>query len=112
MAWFRRQLWAELVAALLFGLNLLLMGLPGALIVSPIAAVLSELGITLSQPDAVWPASIWAGMLMPVGFLLAAMRGARRHPNAPFEIVSWGILGYLATGIVAGLIFLMMLSGR
>jgi hypothetical protein len=110
MAWLRQRLWAEVVAVLLFGLNLLLMGLPGALIVSLVEGVLSTMFSFKMAADSYWPAAIVTGSLMPVGFALAAMRGARLHPDMLFEQVSWGVLGYLAAGIVTAMVFMLPLA--
>ena len=102
---FKRVPWAEITAVLLVGLNLVLLGLPGAIFLEPVASVFESFGKKIPG-DAVWPAAIWVSMLMPTGFLLAVMRVARVKPDASLAAkVLWG-LGGLA---VAGLLFSALL---
>ncbi len=106
MAWGRRVGWAELVAALLVVANFLLLGLPGALFVEPVAGVLQFLRIKPS-PDAYWPAAIWVGIVAPAGFLLAIVGAAGRRSQAgAAELVGWGALGYAVAACAIAAILL------
>lgn len=96
----KRVPWAEIAAVLMVGLNLVLLGLPGALFVWPVAELLGAFGKKISG-DSVWPAAIIVSMLMPVGFLLAVMRIARVKPAVSVaEMVLWGFVGLAVAGFV------------
>jgi hypothetical protein len=97
---FKRAAWAEITAALLVGLNLVLLGLPGAIFVEPVASVFEQFGKKIPG-DAVWPAAIWVSILMPVGFPLAVMQVVRVKPAARLiEKILWGFVGLAAAGLV------------
>lgn len=98
----KRVPWAEITAVLLVGLNLVLLGLPGA--------VFMELAATMTgakiPPDSAWPIAIYVSALMPAGFLLAIMRAARVRPDASIGVlVLWGLLGSAVAGFVFALLF-------
>lgn len=110
MPYLKRVKWAEIAAVLLVGLNLMLLGLPGALFVEPVASLLAMAGRKF-HADQFWPAAIYVSMLMPVGFLLAIMRAARLRPKASVgALVLWGLLGAVFGGLVFSLLVLGLMT--
>lgn len=108
MPYLKRVKWAEVAAVLLVGLNLMLLGLPGALFVDPVAAILSATGRRIDA-DAYWPVAIYVSGLMPIGFLLAIMRAARLRPHASTGALAlWGLVGAVVAGFVFALIILTL----
>jgi len=104
----KRVPWAEIAAVLMIGLNLVLLGLPGALFVSPVAELFEAFGRKVPG-DFVWPAAIWVSMLMPLGFLLAVMRVARVRPEASIaEKVLWGLAGVAVAGFLVSFVLLAL----
>jgi hypothetical protein len=110
MPFFRRVRWAELTAVLLVGLNLLLLGLPGALFLEPVGALLELTGRKLPG-DAAWPAAIYVSMLMPAGFLLAVMRAARVRPDASVAaLILWGLAGLAVAGVLLSFLIIGLMA--
>ena len=108
MLYFRRVKWAEVAAVLMVGLNLMLLGLPGALFVELAGALFPQAGRRIPA-DSFWPMAIYVSGLMPAGFLVAVMRAARVWPDASIgRLVLWGLLGTVIAGIVFSLIFLRL----
>ena len=102
-----RVKWAEIAAVLLVGLNMMLLGLPGALFMEPVAGLFASFGRKLPA-DSSWPVAIYVSMLMPIGFLLAVMRAAKLRPQASTaELILWGLLGLA----IAGFVFSFLLVG-
>lgn len=104
----KRVPWAEITAVLLVGLNIVLLGLPGALFMGPVSELFAAFGKKIPG-DAVWPAAIWVSGLMPLGFLLAVMRVARVKPNASVaEMILWGLAGLAVAGFLFSLLLLSL----
>ncbi len=102
----QRVKWAEIAAVLLVGVNMMLLGLPGALFVEPVAGLFASFGRRL-PPDSSWPVAIYVSMLMPIGFLLAIMRAAKLRPQAATaELILWGLLGLAVAGFVFSLLLI------
>jgi hypothetical protein len=106
----KRVPWAEIAAALMVGLNLVLLGLPGALLVSPVSELFEAFG-RKTPGDFAWPAAIWVSMLMPVGFVLTVMRVARLRPGAPAAaLILWGLAGTAAAGFAVSLVLIGLMA--
>jgi hypothetical protein len=107
-SYLNRVKWAEVAAVLLVGLNLMLLGLPGALFVELAAALFPHAGRKIS-PDSFWPMAIYVSALMPAGFLVAIMRAACVRPDASIgRLVLWGLVGTVIVGIASSLIALRL----
>lgn len=106
----KRVKWAEIAAVLLVGLNMMLLGLPGALFAEPVAGLFASFGRRL-PPDSSWPVAIYVSMLMPVGFLLAIMLAAKMRPQAAtVELILWGLLGLAIAGFAFSVLLIGMLT--
>jgi hypothetical protein len=104
----RRVKWAEIAAVLLVGINMMLLGLPGALFLEPVEGLFASFGRKL-PPDSAWPMAIYVSMLMPIGFLLAIMVAARARPQASTaELILCGLLGLAVAGFAFSFLLLVV----
>jgi len=102
----RRVLWAEVTACVLVLANLVMMGLPGALVVEPVESAIGFVGLRPNS-DAAWPTAILAGFVMPFGFVITVNRLARSRPHFPtIALIVWGMFGYVVTGAVIAIALL------
>jgi hypothetical protein len=83
-----------------------LLGLPGAILVSLVAALLSPFGGHEPHGDAAWPIAIYVSFLAPFGIIASALAMSRWQPDAGRTTsIGWGAVGYFAAGIVVSLFF-------